>query len=281
MSEARQRCILDNYAQVRLIWETQAIAFPCRRSDLGRKSPSRELDVMPENWFRNRPFCLPAGLACLLATRVFALDVILDPAQVSRQLALIDKLHADATTGSSLGLRLEALYQLGAQAVDLTDLMNKDLETHGSNDPSLIALILTRLKRCGIAVQSAGGHFKYDLAAFHEYLRQAPKGKRAADACFALLANEEKREDAAGIQELIEEKHAFVRDYPNYPEMAMMKLLVAQDHLHLSRLYESQKNRARSEQEHQIAWNLYREIVRRYPKSLAAEVAADNLSTVP
>jgi hypothetical protein len=237
---------------------------------------------MREIWFRNRFLGLPAGLLCLLALRAFCLDVILDPAQVSKQLALIDKLHDEATTDISLPARLEALYQLGAQAVDLTDLMNKDLESHGTNDPSLIALILKRLKRCGIDVQSTGGHFKYDLAAFHEYLRQAPKGKRAADARFALIANEEELKDAAGIQKLIGEKQAFLHDYPSYSDIAMMKLLVAQDHLHLSRLYESQKNQALSEREHQAAWSLYREIVRLYPKSLAAEVAADNLSiTVP
>ncbi len=220
---------------------------------------------------------IAAGGIALAAVRASA-DVILDPKIVSRMLAEIGKLHEDSTKAATREERLDALYDMGERVLDLTDLMTKDLGEHGANDPALASLIVTRLKSYGIVIQQDGPEWKYDLAAFHQYLRLAPNGERVADARYVLVGFAAPGDDPLKIQKVIADKERFIHDYPKYSEMSMVKFLLAQDHVHLGRVWEKKKDKAGSQRQQQLARNLYLEIVKLYPDSEEAKAAAENLT---
>jgi hypothetical protein len=205
-------------------------------------------------------------------------DVILDPRQVSQLLAEITKLHSESETAKDKDAQLDALYEMGERVLDLTGLMTQDLESHGSSDPSLIALIERRLKEQGVTTVKYKAGYHYDLAAFREYLRRAPSGKRAVDARYALIGFDEPEDDVAALQKSIAAKERFIRDYPKYEDVSVAELLLAQQHNQLARLYSAQHQQALSDQQRKLAEEQYRRIIRLYPKSEEAETARDALN---
>ena len=206
-----------------------------------------------------------------LAISANCFDVILDPAEVTKLLAEIGKFHQESKN-------LNALYEMGERVLDLTELMNKDLQSHGASDPTMIGLIVGKFKEYGITVTKDASGYQYDLAAFHEYLRRAPAGKRASSARYVLIGFDEPGDDAGRLLKSIADKERFIRDYPRFSEMSVVTFLLAQQHYRLGRVYASQKNQVLSDQQKKIAQDLYRQIVKLYPKSPEGEAAADWLA---
>jgi hypothetical protein len=229
-------------------------------------------------------FCLIAAFMSVVmaALTIGALpasaDVILDVKTVNRLLSDISKLHEDSLKAPKRADRLEALYGLGERVLDLTDLMTKDLEGHGFNDPALVELIQRRLKENGVTITKDGPEWRYDLAAFREYLRLAPTGPLAADVRYALVGFADTGKTVASVQKAIADKERFIHDYPKYSEMSLVKFLLAQDHVHLARVYDDLKQKAAAERQRQVARNIYLEIIKLYPDSEEAGPAADNLN---
>jgi hypothetical protein len=213
-----------------------------------------------------------------LTVPVSAFDVILDPQQINQLLAEIGKYHDESQKAAKQQDRLDALYDMGERCLDLADLMTKDRQSHGAVDSSLAAVIQRRLKPYGIEIVADSLGYHYDLAAFREYLRLAPRGKRAADARYVLIGFDEPGEDISALQKSIAAKEAFIRQYANYSEMSLVKFMLAQQHVRLARVYGVQKNEALSGKQRQMAQDLYRQIVKQFPKSPEAEAAADYLS---
>ncbi|HEV2689297.1 MAG TPA: hypothetical protein VGV35_12110, partial [Bryobacteraceae bacterium] len=178
----------------------------------------------------------------------------------------------------SQAAQLDALYEMGERALDLADLMTRDKASHGAVDPSLASLIERRLKEYGIAFTLDATGYHYDLAAFREYLRRAPSGKRAVDARYVLIGFDEPGDNIAKLQASIAAKERFIRDYPKFSEMSLVKFLLAQQHVRLARAYAAAKKQTLSDRQRKIAEALYREIVKLYPNSQEAEPAADYLS---
>ena len=207
-----------------------------------------------------------------------AFDVILDPKQVSQLLAEIAKFHSEAGTAKDKEAQLDALYEMGERVLDLTDLMSQDLQSHGSNDPSLIALIERRLKEQGVAIAKYSAGYHYDLAAFREYLQRAPSGKRAVDARYVLIGFDEPGDDVAGLQKSIAAKERFIHEYPKYDDVSVAELLLAQQHNQLARIYSKQHQQTLSDQQRKLAEEQYRRVIRLYPKSEEAETARDALN---
>ena len=204
--------------------------------------------------------------------------MILDPRQVSQLLAEIAKFHSESETGKDKEAQLDALYEMGERVLDLTDLMTQDLESHGSNDPSLVALIERRLKEQGVVIAKYAAGYHYDMAAFREYLRRAPDGKHAVDARYALIGFDEPGDDAAALQKSIAAKERFIREYPKYADVSVAELLLAQQHNKLARVYSAQHQQALSDQQRKLAQEQYRRIIKLYPKSEEAETARDALN---
>ena len=206
-----------------------------------------------------------------------AFDVILDPAQVSQLLAEIARFHQESENGKDRAAQLEALWEMGERVLDLTELMTQDLESHGSNDPSMIGLIERRLKEQGVTIAKYAAGYHYDLAAFREYLKRAPSGPKAVDARYVLIGFDEPGDDAAAIQKSIAEKQRFIREYPKYADVSVAELLLAQQYNHLARVYSAQYKAALSDQQRKLAQEQYRRIIRLYPKSEEAGTARDAL----
>jgi hypothetical protein len=220
---------------------------------------------------------LAAGLWLCLTGAAHAFDVILDLRQVSQLLAEIARFHNESENGKDKEAQLDALYEMGERVLDLTDLMTRDLESHGANDPSLIALIERRLKEQGVVVTRYAAGYHYDLAAFREYLRRAPSGKQAMDARYVLIGFDEPGDDVAALQKSITAKERFIHDYPKYPDVSVAELLLAQQHNRLARVYAGQHKQALSDQQRKLAEEQYRRIIRLYPSSEEAETARDAL----
>ncbi len=207
-----------------------------------------------------------------------AYDVILDPRIVNQMLAEIGKDYDRSKNAPKASDRLDALYAMGETSLDLADLMSKDKSAHGNIDPALGAVIQRRLKPYGVNIVEDKLGYHYDLAAFREYLRVAPAGERAADARYALIGFDEPGDNIPATQKSIAGKEDFIRQYPKYSEMSLIKFLLAQQHVHLARLYEAQKNAALAAQQRQKAADLYRQIVKEFPQSEEADAAADYLA---
>ncbi len=60
--------------------------------------------------------------------------------------------------------------------------------------------------------------------------------------------------------------------------MSLVKFLLAQQHVRLARLYAAQKNAAAGAEQQKVAQDLFRQIVKQFPKSPEAEEAAGNLA---
>jgi hypothetical protein len=236
-------------------------------------------------WRRDRSVPLPsvhlplhlAGLMLLCAAPALTFDVVLDPAEVNKLLVEIERLSQASKAASDQKLQLDGLYAMGERVLDLVELMNKDRYSHGAADPSLVGIIERRLRSQGVAISEDAAGYHYDLGAFREYLRLAPSGKRAADAHFVLIGFDEPGDSIGLLNKSIADKMQFIHDYPKYPKMALVKFLLAQQHVQLGRVYAAQKRKPESDQHKKIAEELYRQIVKLYPKSPEAEPAADYL----
>ena len=214
----------------------------------------------------------------MIAAPAGAFDVILDPQEVNKLLNEIGKFYEETKNSPKVSDQLDAFYEMGERALDLADLMSKDKANHGSIDASLAAVIQRRLKPFGVNIVGDSLGYHYDLAAFQEYLRRAPTGERAADAKYVLIGFDAPGENVAALEKSIAGKEGFIRQYPNYSEMSLVKFMLAQQHVRVARVYNTQKNIALGAQHKQKAQDLYRQIVKQFPQSQEAEAAADYLA---
>ena len=98
------------------------------------------------------------------------------------------------------------------------------------------------------------------------------------DARYALVGFDDPGDDVAALQKSIAAKESFIRNYPKYEDISVAELLLAQQHIHLARVYSAQHQTALSEQQRKLARERYQRIVRLYPKSEEAETARDALA---
>ena len=161
----------------------------------------------------------------LLAALPGEAHVVLDGGTVQPVLVDIARHLRDARDGATEEARLEALYGLGERAQSLADLMNLDVTSHGQ---SLYAdLLVRRLEEYGIRIRRVerSMRYVYDMAAFHDYLTRSPRGKRAAEASFRLMAQAFYGSIGANPADLVDidvnqlrtailREEAFIKDYP-------------------------------------------------------------------
>ena len=111
---------------------------------------------------------------------------------IERAEALLAEIAAHrgtAASGPTESDRAEATFRLGETVDTLVTALNLDVTAHGSRD--LVAeLIVRRLRAHALDVSWAPreGRYVYDLAAFADYVRRAPRGRWAAEAKFRLIA---------------------------------------------------------------------------------------------
>jgi hypothetical protein len=231
-------------------------------------------------------------LAVLAALGVSEAHVLLDGETVRPLLLDIARYRKDAQDGPSEAARLEALYSLGDKVLALCDLMNLDATAHGT---SLYAeLLVRRLHEHGIQIGRAERRqrYVYDMAAFHEYLRRSPRGPRAADAGFRLIAQafhgsvggdpaDLVDSDVEQLRRAIGREEAFLTQHPRSERRKEVRFFLAMDYYRLSRHSRDPVTAAKYEKR---AGRALREIVEEYPgtaEARAAEAAVEALAAQP
>lgn len=167
---------------------------------------------------------------------------------VQKFLAEISRAQRESREARGEDVRLDALYQLGQSVRELVELLNHDTSAHGTGD-AFAKLIARRLQEYGLRVIFAEDirRYHYDLAAFHQYLRQAPDGPRAAEIRYRLIADTfyhtlstdsptMLRGSPEVLLSAVAEAERFLRDFPNDPRTKEVRLFRATD---LYRLFRS------------------------------------------
>ncbi len=207
--------------------------------------------------------------------------VILDGEIVHAVLVDVTKYLTDTQEGVTEEVKLEALYLLGEKTQHLVDLMNLDLMSHGK---SLYAeLIVKRLQEYRIRVTfvERNRRYVYDLAAFHEYLKKSPRGRRAADIGFRLIADafygsagkdaaELVNMDAEGLRKAILQKEVFLKEYSSHEKVKEIRFFLAMDYY---RLYKNSPDPATAKKYEKLSVRALQEIVKEYPGTAEARAA--------
>jgi hypothetical protein len=130
--------------------------------------------------------------------------------------------------------------------------------------------------------------YVYDLAGFREYLRRSPRGRRAPDIRFRLIAEafygsigKEPAElvdlDVDGLQRAILEKEAFLKEYPSHEKVKEIRFFLAMDYY---RLYRNSPDPATVRKYEKLSSQALQGIMKEYPgtaEARAAEITLERL----
>lgn len=225
----------------------------------------------------------PGLMALLLAAPLpAAAHGILTPALADHLLAEVADHYRESREAPTGEARAEALYRLGETARGVAEVMNQDLASHGQSDP-LVAALLERLGayQVRITYSSERERFAYDLAAFRDYLRLAPIGRRAAGARFRLIAgafyetlgadpSKLVGTDLAGLAAAVAEEEAFLEAYPGEPRAREVRFFLAVDYY---RLLKNAREPGRASTYERRARQALRQVVEQDPGTVEARAA--------
>ena len=218
--------------------------------------------------------------------------VLLDGDIVRPILIDLTKHVSETQKGVSEEARVEALYLLGEKVQLLVDLMNVDVASHGK---SLYAdLLVRRLNEYGIRVSrtESNARYVYDQAAFQEYVRREPRGRRVAEAKFRVIAHEFYgsvgsdpaelvNSDVDQLRRAVGREEAFLTEHPRSEKLKEVRFFLAMDYY---RLFRHSPDRATAMKYERLASRALREIAQEYPgtaEARAAEVTLEALTAEP
>jgi len=240
-----------------------------------RRIPIRRAD-------RSRRLARALTLAALVAlTTPAGAHVVLDADVAQPMLAAIAadlKTTRDAPVDEG---RAEAWYRLGERLHQLVDLMNTDVLAHGQSlYGQLVARQLVDLG-LGVTYVDRTRRYVYDVAPFEQYLRLAPRGARAADAKFRLIAEAFTRSlgrraselaegDPTSLAHAIRRKEAFVAEHPAHPRLRDVRFFLAIDYY---RLHRNSPDARIAAQYRGLARTALQAIIRDYPGTAEARSA--------
>lgn len=221
----------------------------------------------------------------LLAQGRSQAHVVLDGETAQPILADIAKYLGETKGGAVEEAGAEALYLLGERVDDLVERMNLDVTSHGK---SLYAeLLVKRLHEYGIRItlRERSGRYAYDLVAFHEYLKRAPQGPRAADVRFRLIAEafygsvgrdavEMVDIDLEGLRKAIQLKERFLKEHPKHEKVKEVRFFLAIDYY---RFHKNSRDPATAKKYEELSARGLQEIVKDYPGTAEARAAAITL----
>lgn len=187
------------------------------------------------------------AVALLFATLVPAgAHVALDPERAEEALRVVATHHAVAREGQGEA-SLDALFKLGEAAAGLVELLNQDLVAHG--ETNLFArMLVKRLQAYSVRVtlSETATRYAYDHAAFEEYLKRAPRGPRAPDARFKLIARDFYatlgpdpamlvNADMSALLRAIAIEERFLRDHTGHEKTDQVRFFLSVDYYRASR----------------------------------------------
>jgi hypothetical protein len=143
--------------------------------------------------------------------------------------------------------RVEALFRLGQTVETLVEALNRDVSAHGQRD-LFGELVVGRLQAhtINVAWMAREGRYEYDLAAFREIVRRAPRGRWAPESSFRLIARRFYATlaadpatlvgiDVAGVLDAVRDEQRFLRDYPGHERATTVRFFLAVDHFRIAR----------------------------------------------
>ena len=152
-----------------------------------------------------------------------------------------------ASDAATEGDRIEAVFHLGEAVATLVEALNADVAAHGTRD-LFAERVAGRLQAqaIGVAWTPAVNRYVYDLAAFGEYLRRAPRGRFAAEAKFRLMAQRFYATlgsdpdvlvatDVAALQRAAREEERFLAEHGSHPRAETVRFFLAVDHYRIAR----------------------------------------------
>ena len=214
---------------------------------------------------------------------------ILEPELVQGILLDISRFRKESREGTTEEARLEALYEVGQKVRSLVELMNQDIGSHGFSD-LFARLIVRRLHEYGIQVSFVNrtNQYVYDFAAFREYVDRSPKGKRAADVRYRLIADAFYRTlqmdipgmfqgDVEGLVAAVAEEEGFLKDFPDDRRVKEVHLFRATDYY---RLLKNARDPVEAKRYEELALQALGGVVAQYrgsPEARAAEGLLERL----
>jgi hypothetical protein len=233
---------------------------------------------------RLRTPAVAVALAIVLTAAAARADVIMSAAGLNAALKTMEKLKRQ-TTAEGEAERVEALFQLGAEADALAAIMNLEVESHGMQERELLDLALSRTKALDVAIayNRDKKKFFYDGAAFATYLGEAPRGAHAAAAEFKLLSYrfyQSPANDIASLTEAADAKQRFLARHPTFEANPEVRLYLAVDYRDLSRRYLEARDEANAARSRRLARAECLRIQRQYPRSDQADAARQLLRSL-
>lgn len=258
---------------------TTAVPVPCRRE------PLRDHVGLAV-----RALITIAVIAVSIGVPPASAHEVLDAESAGRFPEKIERLNAVVAKGESAEERAEALYTLGQTVDRITDLLNRDLGSHGELGLATTVLV-NELKGHGIALSfwPEANRYKSYLAPFERYVALHLEGPRGADALFRVLQGRFYDSfvydpfqlvglDWRGIVAQTEDAQDFLALYPDYLNKEEAFFILAVDYARAAReapdgeLARAYRGRARA---------TLKEFHETYPDSLRAAAARALLQSLP
>jgi hypothetical protein len=188
--------------------------------------------------------------ALAAAVLVLALSSPAAGHDVERAQALLGEVAAHrevATAGPSENDRAEAMFRLGETVETLVAALNLDVAAHGTRD-LFAELVVRRLRAHALDVAWAPreGRYVYDLAAFGDYVRRAPRGRWAPEAKFRLIARRFYGTlgtdpatlvgtDVGALVAAVAEEERFLGEHASHERAGTVRFFLAVDHYRIAR----------------------------------------------
>jgi hypothetical protein len=152
-----------------------------------------------------------------------------------------------AAAGPTESDRAEAMFRLGETVETLVAALNLDVAAHGTRD-LFAELVVRRLQAHALDVAWAPreGRYVYDLAAFADYVRRAPRGRWAPEAKFRLIARRFYATlgtdpatlvgtDVGALLAALAEEERFLGEHASHERAGTVRFFLAVDHYRLAR----------------------------------------------
>jgi len=169
---------------------------------------------------------------------------------VERAEALLGEIavHRGASAaGPTESDRAEAMFRLGETVETLVAALNLDVAAHGTRD-LFAELVVRRLRAHALEVAWAPreGRYVYDLAAFADYVRRAPRGRWAPEAKFRLIARRFYATlgtdpatlvgtDVGALLAALAEEERFLGEHASHERAGTVRFFLAVDHYRIAR----------------------------------------------
>jgi hypothetical protein len=211
---------------------------------------------------------------------------------IERAEALLAEIAAQRRTaadGPTENERTEATFRLGETTETLVAAINRDVTAHGRD---LVGELLVRRLRAHsleVAWASVSNRYEYDLAAFADYLRRAPRGRWAPEAKFQLIARRFYATlgpdpatlvgtDVAALQGALADEERFLAEHATHERAGTVRFFVAVDHYRIAR---NTRGPVRAREHERRARQALQQTVERSTEAFEVRAAQTLLETLP